>query len=254
MNNVILISEENKIVTLTINRPEALNAINRDVMDGLKSFFEEHKDNDELRGVIIVGSGDKAFVAGADIKEFSSFNSEEGSALSKKGQDVFAAIENFHVPVIAVINGFTLGGGCELAMACHMRVATDRSKFGQPEVNLGLIPGYGATQRLPKLIGRTKAIELLLTSDMIDSNTALQLGLINHVTTVGEEMNKAKEILNKIASKGPIAVKNILACVNAENDGYALEYKLFGECIVSEDAKEGAAAFVEKRKAEFKGK
>jgi enoyl-CoA hydratase len=255
MNNAILVSIEDNVAIITINRPEALNAINKDVMEGLKDFFEKNKNNTDLRGVIITGAGDKAFVAGADIKEFSSLNAQQGSALSKKGQDVFMSIENFHVPVIAVINGFALGGGNELAMACHMRVATEKSKFGQPEVNLGLIPGYGATQRLPKLIGRSKAMELLLTADMIDANTALHLGLINHVTPIGEEMNKAKEILSKIATKGPIAVKHIISCVNTNTsaEGYEMEYKLFGECIESDDAIEGANAFIEKRKANFKG-
>lgn len=254
---MVSVNIENGIALITIERPEALNAINRQVMDGLGDFFREHAGDAAIKGVIITGRGEKAFAAGADIKEFASLTEEEGSALSKKGQDVYFAIENFHAPVIAAVNGFALGGGCELAMACHMRVAGEKAKFGQPEVNLGLLPGYGATQRLVQFIGKPKAIELLLTADMIDAAEAFRLGLINHVVEQGKEVEHAKTILEKIASKAPIAVDYILKCVNASDnsrDGYVLEYQLFGKCLVTEDAREGATAFVEKRKAEFKGK
>ncbi|MBK8699744.1 MAG: enoyl-CoA hydratase/isomerase family protein [Saprospiraceae bacterium] len=255
---MIQTSIQEGVALITIQRPEALNAINRDVMDGLGAFFREHQYDPSLKGVIITGSGQKAFAAGADIKEFASLTEEEGAALSKKGQDVYFLIERFHVPVIAAVNGFALGGGCELAMACHMRIAGARAKFGQPEVNLGLIPGYGGTQRLAQYIGKSKAIELLLTADMIDANEAHRLGLVNHVVEEGKEVETAMGIIQKIGAKGPIAVKYILQCVNdqynGEKDGYASEYSLFGKCLVTDDAREGAAAFVEKRKAEFKGK
>lgn len=257
--SAVIINIQNEIASLTINRPEALNAINREVMDSLSDFFTKHNNDLSIKGVVIYGAGEKAFVAGADIKEFAELSETEGSLLSKKGQDVFFAIEKFHAPVIAVINGFCLGGGCELAMSCHMRIATKKSRFGQPEVNLGLIPGYGATQRLVHLIGKTKAIELLLTADMIDAAEALNLGLINHTAeSMDEAMNKATEILLKIALKAPIAVKHIISCVNDCMDesinGYESEYTLFGKCLATEDAKEGALAFVEKRKAVFNGK
>ncbi|HRG21287.1 MAG TPA: enoyl-CoA hydratase-related protein [Saprospiraceae bacterium] len=254
---MVSVNIENGIALITIERPETLNAINRAVMDGLGDFFRNHKGDAAIKGAIITGSGEKAFAAGADIKEFASLTEEEGSALSKKGQDVYFAIENFHAPVIAAVNGFALGGGCELAMACHMRVAGEKAKFGQPEVNLGLLPGYGATQRLVHYIGKPKAIELLLTADMIDAAEAHRLGLVNQVTEQGKEVEAARAILVKIAAKAPIAVDYILQCVNASDDGmvgYVLEHQLFGKCLITEDAREGAAAFVEKRKAEFKGK
>lgn len=254
----LLINNEDGIVTITINRPEALNAINKEVMEGLGEFFSNAQNDGNIKGVIITGCGEKAFVAGADIKQFAGLNASEGETLSKFGQDVYFKIEQFHKPVIAAVNGFALGGGCELAMACHMRVASSKAKFGQPEVNLGLIPGYGGTQRLAQCIGKSKAIELLLTADVIDAQEAKALGLVNHVVEPGEEINKSKEIITKIATKGPIAVKHIISCLNDYYDetknGYKSEYEAFGKCLVTEDAREGAAAFVEKRKAQFTGK
>jgi enoyl-CoA hydratase len=251
--------EENKdgIWILTINRPEALNAINAEVMESLDVFFSKHKDDFSLKGVIITGQGEKAFVAGADIKQFANLDQFSGECLSKYGQDVFFKIEQFHAPVIALVNGFALGGGCELAMACHMRIATPNAKFGQPEVNLGLVPGYGATQRLVHLIGKSRAMELLLTADTIDATTALQYGLVNYVVEPSEGLNKSFEIINKISSKGPLAIQKIIQCVNACNDeainGFVSEHQAFGETLASGDGKEGATAFIEKRKPQFKG-
>ncbi len=254
----LLINNEDGIVTITINRPDALNAINKEVMEGLGNYFSEHEHDNSIKGVIITGSGEKAFAAGADIKQFSGLSSSEGEALSKFGQDVYFKIERFHKPVVAAVNGFSLGGGCELAMACHMRIASTNAKFGQPEVNLGLLPGYGGTQRLAHFIGKSKAMELLLTADMIDANEAKTLGLVNHVTELSELINKCKEIINKIATKGPIAVKHIIQCVNEcydeTKDGYKSEYEAFGQLLTTDDAKEGATAFIEKRKANFTGK
>jgi enoyl-CoA hydratase len=254
----LLINNEDGIVTITINRPEALNAINKEVMEGLGQFFTDHQDDYNIKGVIITGAGEKAFVAGADIKQFSGLNALEGEALSKFGQDVYFKIENFHKPVIAAVNGFALGGGCELALACHMRVASNKAKFGQPEVNLGLLPGYGGTQRLAHCIGKSKAFELLLTADMIDAIEAKSLGLINHVVDAGQEIEKSKEIINKIATKGPLAVKYTIQCINdcydESKNGFKTEYEAFGTLLTTDDAKEGAAAFIEKRKANFTGK
>ena len=250
---MVSVKIEEGIALLTIDRPEALNAINKEVMEALGVFFRENAGNRDIRGAIITGSGEKAFAAGADIKEFASLTAEEGSALSKKGQDVYFAIENFHAPVIAAVNGFALGGGCELAMACHMRIAGAKARFGQPEVNLGLLPGYGGTQRLASYIGRAKAIELLLTADMINADEALRLGLVNHVCEAGTEVATSRALLLKIAEKAPIAIDYILRCVHAGGEGYKMEYDLFGQCLVTDDAREGASAFVEKRKAQFKG-
>ncbi len=256
----LLIDTQDGIATITINRPQALNAINKSVMTELNSFFgNDYKSIDGLKSVIITGAGEKAFVAGADIKEFASLDAAAGSALSKYGQDTYMLIENFHLPVIAVVNGFALGGGCELAMACHMRIASSNAKFGQPEVNLGLIPGYGASQRLPQLIGKSKAMELLLTADMIKAEEAKAIGLINYVAEdKAEALDLAKTILKKIATKGPLAVAKTIQAVNAyyheSKDGYQIEHQEFGNCIASEDCKEGALAFVEKRRAVFTGK
>ncbi len=255
----ILVDIKDGIAVLTINRSKALNALNKDVFDDLDKFFTEfaHK-NDKIRGIIITGAGDKAFAAGADITEFIGMSVEDGSNLSARGMKVFDEIENFHKPVIAAINGFSLGGGNELAMACHIRIAGLKAKFGQPEENLGLITGYGGTQRLPVLIGRAKAMELLLTGDMIGAEEARQLGLVNHVVEKGQELEKSIEIMKKIISKSPFAVAKMIEAVNAGFDktknGFEVEIKNFGETIGSHDGQEGAKAFLEKRKPGFIGK
>lgn len=257
IEQAIVVTVENGIATLTINRPKALNAINTAVMEGLNRWFAAgYKSVEDLSGVIITGSGDKAFAAGADITEFMELDLEAGQAKSKYGHDTYFLIERFHVPVVAAVNGFALGGGCELAMACHLRVASEFAKFGQPEVNLGLIPGYGGSQRLPQLIGKGRAMELLLTANMIDAPTALSYGLVNVVTDQEELLSTAAKLLSKIATKGPIAIAKTIETVNAAYDesvdGYALEYGLFGELLSKDECKEGVAAFLEKRKADFK--
>jgi len=253
----ILTNLENGIFTITINRPEKLNALSKGVFDDLDSAVKEVYANKEIAGVIITGSGDKAFVAGADISEFGGLTSDQGKKLASRGQDVFNAIENSPKPFIAAVNGFSLGGGCELAMACDMRVASENARFGQPEVNLGLIPGYGGTQRLIQLIGKGKALELLMTADMIKADEALRLGLANHVVPADQLMNKSVEILTKISTKAPLAIAKVIACANAYFmdgvNGLQFEIDQFGECGETEDFTEGASAFVEKRKAAFKG-
>lgn len=253
------LTHDNGIAVVTINREKALNALNTKTMLELQHFFgEAAHDLEGLKGVVITGAGEKAFVAGADITEFSSLSADEGMQFAKRGQDVFFLIERFHRPVVAAVNGFALGGGCELSMACHLRVAGEKARFGQPEVNLGLIPGYGGTQRLIQYIGKTKATELLMTADMIGAQEALQLGLVNYVVPAGEEVSKAKELIEKIATKAPIAISKIIETVNAYYeegvDGFWKEVDAFGECCGTEDFREGAAAFVEKRAANFKGK
>lgn len=246
------------ILTITINRPEKLNALNRNVIDELDKAFDDVFDNEEIRGVIITGSGTKAFVAGADITEFTSFTAEQAKEMSANGHRVFNKIESAPKPVIAAVNGFALGGGCELAMACHMRVASDNAKFGQPEINLGLIPGYGGTQRLLRYIGKAKGIELLLTADLITAAEALQYGLVNYVVSQEELLPKCNAVLNKIKSKSALVVDQVIACANSyfnkEDDGFELEIDEFSKCISTEDFKEGTAAFLEKRPAVFKGK
>lgn len=248
----------NGILTITINRPTQLNALNQSTLSELKSTFEEANDDKAIIGIILTGAGDKAFVAGADIKEIAALNEVNGRGFAEKGQDIFDMIERSTKPTIAAINGFALGGGCELAMACHMRIATANAKFGQPEVNLGLIPGYGGTQRLTQLVGKGKATEMMLTGDMIDAEEALSLGLINHRVGSKEElMAKANNILNKIGKKAPLAVGMVIDCVNALHtsgeNGYQTEANAFSRCCATSDFKEGTAAFVEKRKAIFTG-
>lgn len=254
----ILTEEKNGVLYLTLNREDKLNALNFNTLNELKSIFEQVIDEKAIKAVIITGAGEKAFVAGADIKEIAELNEVNARKFAENGQEIFAMIENCHKPVIAVTNGFTLGGGCELAMACHMRVASASAKFGQPEVNLGIIPGYGGTQRLTQLIGKGKAHELMMTGDMIGAEEALRLGLVNHVLpTKAEAMDKAEEIIGKIMSKAPLAIGMIVDCVNAvflpEENGYQTEANSFARCVKSGDYKEGTSAFLEKRKPVFKG-
>jgi enoyl-CoA hydratase len=259
MYSCLVVQTENKICTITINRPDKLNALNKTVIEELSKAIDEINDNPDIRSAIITGSGTKAFVAGADISEFTSLNAKGGKTLAKKGHDlVFSKIENSSKPIVAAVNGFALGGGCELAMCCHFRIASDNAKFGQPEVNLGLIPGYGGTQRLVQLIGKGRAMETLMTGNMIDANTALQYGLVNHVVAPAELLTSTIAILDIINSKAPLAVAGCIKAANAVFDetqnGYAVEIDVFGELFDTADAKEGAAAFLEKRKANFTGK
>lgn len=258
MYSSLLVNTENHICTITINRPDKLNALNRSVIDELSQALDNVYSDANIHSAIITGSGPKAFVAGADISEFSSLDAEGGKSLAQRGQTmVFDKIEKSPKPIIAAVNGFALGGGCELAMACHFRIASDNAKFGQPEVNLGLIPGYGGTQRLVQLIGKGRAMELLMTGNMIDAATALQYGLVNYVVTPDELINKVVSILSLINSKAPLAIAGVIKTANAVFDedinGFKEEINIFGSLIASADAKEGAAAFMEKRKAAFKG-
>jgi enoyl-CoA hydratase len=255
----LTIQTEDQIVTVTISREKALNALNRQTMTELRQFFgEELPSLEGVRGVILTGAGERAFVAGADIKEFLGIKGDDGEAMAQMGQDIFFLIERAKVPVVAVIKGFALGGGCELAMACHLRIAGEKARFGQPEVNLGIIPGYGGTQRLIQTIGKTKATELLMTGDMIDAQEAYRLGLVNYVMPAGEETAKAKELLGKIATKGPLAIGKVIEAVNAyfqyDEDGFDNEVQGFGAVTQTGDFREGAQAFIEKRPANFTGK
>ena len=253
----LLTTLENGIFIITINRPDKLNAINSQVMTEINEAVQEVYDNDAIRSAIITGAGPKAFVAGADISEFSGLSVEEGKAVAQKGIDTFFKIENSPKPIIAAVNGFALGGGCELTMACHFRIASDNAKFGQPEVNLGLIPGYGGTQRLVQLIGKGRAIEMLISGNMIDAATALQYGLVNAVVPADELLNKAKSILTVINTKAPLAIAKCIEAANAVFDetknGYDIELQGFADCFGTEDLKEGSTAFLEKRKPVFKG-
>lgn len=257
MYQSLLTETENNIFIITINRPDKLNAINDMVMTELGSAIKEVYDNPDVRSAIITGAGSRAFAAGADISEFNGIK-EDGTLLSKKGQQVFSSIERSPKPVVAAVNGFALGAGCELAMSCHFRIASANAKFGQPEVNLGLVPGYGGTQRLVQLIGKGRAMELLLTANMIDAQTALRYGLVNAVTEEDKLLPKTKELLNLIGTKAPLAVAGCIRAANAVYDetveGYDLEANIFGECFATEDLQEGKSAFLEKRKANFKGK
>ncbi len=267
MYQTLLTALDNGIFSITINRPDKLNALNKSVFDELNLALDEVQSNTEIKSVYITGAGEKAFVAGADIGEFGGLDKEAAMAMAKKGQDTFFRIENSSKPVIAAVNGFALGGGCELAMACHFRVAAENARFGQPEVNLGLIPGYGGTQRLTQLIGKGRSIELLITGNMIDAASALQFGLVNYVVPLAELINKTRSLMQLINSKAPIAVGKCIECANLAVSGaggsggggigvggFAREVEAFGECFITEDKKEGTAAFLEKRKAQFKGK
>ncbi|MGZ3844452.1 MAG: enoyl-CoA hydratase/isomerase family protein [Flavisolibacter sp.] len=256
MYKTLLTSLEKGILTVTINRPDKMNALNKNVMSDLDSVLDFIESSADVKAVILTGAGEKAFVAGADISEFVGLTHEEGKAMAKRGQDIFHRIENANIPIVAAVNGFALGGGCELAMACHFRVASDNAKFGQPEVTLGLIPGYGGTQRLVQLIGKGRALELLMSGNMIDASIALEYGLVNHVVPQDDLLPKAKMILEQIITKAPLAVAKCITAANAvfgNVNGYDVELNSFGECFITNDMKEGTSAFLEKRKPHFKG-
>jgi len=251
-------SIDNGIFTIIINRPDKLNALNKDVINELSKAIDEVYNNSEIKSAIITGAGQKAFVAGADISEFLKLGSTQGEELARRGQQlVFDKIENSPKPIVAAVNGFALGGGCELALACHFIYASDNAKFGQPEVNLGLIPGYGGTQRLTQIIGRNRAMELLMSGNMITAKEAMEYGMVNKVVTPEELLPKTREILITIQSKAPVAVSKVIECVNNfdhTQQGYDFEIGKFGECFETDDMKEGAMAFLEKRKANFVGR
>lgn len=252
----LLVNIEDQILFITINREAKLNALNKSTLEEIAQVLNSNVENKDVLGVLITGAGSKAFVAGADISEFSNYSIEEGKKLAAIGQDsVFNLIENYPKPVIAAVNGFALGGGLELAMSAHMRVASDNARLGLPEVTLGLIPGYGGTQRLPRLIGKGKAIEMIVTADMIDAKQAESLGLVNYVVAQDELINKCKEIFSKIVQRSPTAIKAAIKAVNAYSsaDGFDVEIQSFGECFGTEDFKEGVDAFLNKRKPNFKG-
>ena len=253
----LLVEKTGGIMKITLNRADKLNALNQQTIKDLDAAFQDVYDDPDVKAVILTGAGEKAFAAGADIGEFKELNYMNGRKFAEYGQEVFHKIEDSPKPVVAAVMGFALGGGCELAMACHMRIVSEDAKFGQPELNLGIIPGYGGTQRLPLLIGKAKAMELILTGEMITAETAQKLGLVNHVVPKEEVIIKAEEILNKIINKAGLAVSQTIECVNAfykDGDGYQTEANAFGNCCKTEDFKEGVAAFIEKRKPNFTGK
>ncbi len=257
MYQTLLTTLEKNIYIITINRPDKLNAINGTVMDELDRAVDEVYHRPEIASALITGAGAKAFVAGADISEFGD-TAAAGEQLSRKGQAVFRKIENCPKPVVAAVNGFALGAGNELAMSCHIRIAAANASFGQPEVNLGLVPGYGGTQRLVQLIGKGRALELLLSAERIDANTALGYGLVNRVVPQEELLTSACKLLELLNAKAPLALAGCIRAANAvfdeTADGFSLEAEIFGSCFATADMQEGKAAFLEKRKAVFIGK
>lgn len=255
MENILVDVQVNAAI-ITINRPKQLNALNKSTIEEINHALSTLSKNREVRGIIITGAGDKAFVAGADIKEFAHFSKEEGKELARSGQEkLFDFIEHYPKPIIAAVNGFALGGGLELAMACHMRIASENARMGLPEVSLGVIPGYGGTQRLPQLIGKGKAIELITTAKMIDAKEALQYKLVNYVVSLDELLPKASEIIKSISHNSPTAITAAIKSINVGFDhrenGFEKEINEFGNCFGSEDFVEGTTAFMEKRKPNF---
>ncbi len=255
----LIITTENGIGQITINRPSKLNALNVKTIQELHDAFDNLNENPEIKVIIITGEGEKAFVAGADISEFAHFTIEEGAQLAAQGQELlFDFVEALKTPVIAAVNGFALGGGLELAMSCHFRIASDNAKMGLPEVSLGVIPGYGGTQRLPQLVGKGRAMEMIMTAGMIDAETAKNYGLINHVVPQAELLEFTKGIASKIMRNSPVAIGKAIKAINANYkngvNGFDTEIRNFGKCFGTEDFKEGTSAFLEKRKADFKGK
>lgn len=255
----LTLDRDGAVAVLTINRPQVLNALNTQTMDELRRAVLDVKHDDTVRVLIITGAGEKSFVAGADINELAVQTPTQGKDHALRGQHVFDVIENLGKPVIAAINGFALGGGCELALACTLRMAADTARLGQPEINLGIIPGYAGSQRLSRLVGKGVALDLLLTGRHVKADEALQIGLVNRVVPASELMNEARKLAGELASKAPIAMKYIIEAVNrgleiSFDKGAFLEATLFGLIASTEDMREGTKAFLEKRKAEFKGK
>lgn len=254
-NTLIFETDDNGIATLTINRPDKLNALNDEVLNDLAHIFKDIQVDEEVEAIVITGAGEKAFVAGADIKELSKLDSRSGRMASQKGQQIFQLIEDTRKPVVAAVNGYALGGGAELAMACHLRIAGNNAAFGLPEVGLGLIPGYGGTQRLARLVGRSRALEMILTGKQIKAEEAFKMGLVNDVTD-GDPQKAASSLVKEIMKNGPIAIRNAIKAVyhSDTRSGYQVEADLFGQLCETDDFEEGASAFLEKRKPEFKGK
>jgi enoyl-CoA hydratase len=255
----LLLEVKDHVAVVTINRPDKMNALNEQIINDLDTVFDELKNNNSVYVIIITGSGEKAFVAGADISELNKLDVVSAKEFSERGQKVFNKIENSDKPVIAAVNGFALGGGCELALACHIRFACETAKFGQPEVNLGIIPGYGGTQRLARLINKARAMEYVLTADMIEANEALRIGLVNKIFPLNELLDETQKMAKKIAAKGQQAIRLAIKSIRVVSDvslkeGLNLEASLFALCCGTEDFKEGTSAFLEKRKAEFKNK
>jgi enoyl-CoA hydratase/carnithine racemase len=255
----LLYEKKGAIAYVTLNRPKVLNALNQRTWENLRTAFEDARDDAEVRGVILTGAGDKAFIAGADISELAHVTAVEAEKSSSYGQAVLDLIENLGKPVIAAVNGFALGGGCETAIACTIRVASEHAKFGQPEVKLGLIPGGGGTQRLPRLVGKSRALQLILSGEMISAQEAYRIGLVNEVVPAAELITRAEAILKKIFSNAPVAVKYSLEAVNkglemSQTEGLSLEASLFGLCAGTEDKKEGTQAFLQKRPPQFQGR
>jgi enoyl-CoA hydratase len=247
------------IAHITVNRPKVLNALNHRTWDDLRTAFLDARDDAAVRGVILTGAGDKAFIAGADISELAHVSAVEAEVSSSFGQEVLNLVENLGKPVVAAINGFALGGGCETAMACTIRIASENAKFGQPEVKLGLLPGGGGTQRLPRLVGKGRALQLILSGELISAQEAYRIGLVNEVIPAGEVISRAEAILKQIFANAPIAVKYSLEAVNkgletSQSEGLALEASFFGLCAATEDKKEGTSAFLAKRAPQFQGR
>ena len=254
----ILVDKKGVLATVTVNRPDKLNALNRATISELHKAFKKLDKDRTTRVIILIGSGEKAFVAGADISEFADFSVKEGAKLAADGQNLlFDFISELSTPVIGAVNGFALGGGLELAMSCHFRVASDNARMGLPEVSLGVIPGYGGTQRLPQLVGKGRAMEMIMTAGMIDAQKALQFGLVNYVVPQEELLPLCEKIAGKISNNSPVAISHAIKAVNAgfksNAKGYRTEIEAFGECFGTADFKEGTTAFLEKRKADFPG-
>jgi enoyl-CoA hydratase/carnithine racemase len=255
----VLYEKRNGIGYVTVNRPKVLNALNTPTWADIRTAFEDARDDTSVRGVILTGAGNKAFIAGADISELSHATALDAERASRFGQEVLDLIENLGKPVIAAVNGFALGGGCETAMACTIRIAADSAKFGQPEVALGLVPGGGGTQRLPRLVGKGRALQLILSAEMIGAQEAHRIGLVNEIVPAADLLPRAEAILRKIASNAPVAIRFALAAVNkgletSQDEGLLLEASYFGLCAGTEDKKEGTTAFLEKRPPQFTGR